>query len=125
MEDRDSKGGYLPGLAIGGVSVRPFIASSPTKSKEQVDLASGPSILVSDEPLSLPCFITCWLVDSLGMLLGCDKGKLPSQGSVKGQHCCSQQLGEITAAVDVSSLPQDGPKGRLREEECLGRVGLF
>lgn len=58
------------------------------------------------------------------MLLGCDKEKLPSQDSVKGQHRCSQQLGEITAAVDVSSLPQDGPEGRLREEECLGGVGL-
>lgn len=94
------------------------------QNKDQVNLALGPSIPVSYEPLSLLCFTTCWLVDSLGMLLGCDKEKLPSQDSVKGQHRCSQQLGEITAAVDVSSLPQDGPEGRLREEECLGGVGL-
>lgn len=38
VEDRDSKGEDLPGLAIGGLLVRSFTASSPLTSKTRTRL---------------------------------------------------------------------------------------
>lgn len=48
VEDRDSKGEDLPGLAIGGLSVS--LLTTHEQNKDQVNLALGPSIPVSYEP---------------------------------------------------------------------------
>ena len=58
---------------------------------------------------------------------GCGEGRLPQARALsQGPHRCSQQLGEISAAVGCQFSGRDSGRARTvgrRGEECLRRVG--
>lgn len=63
-----------------------------------------------------------------GRFLGVGRASCrPPPARVQGPHCCSQQLGEISAAVGCQFSGWDGRGGRggwAPGQECLNRVGL-